>query len=206
MLLPIPGHRYEGERANRPGLLVFRGRQQVERLACLGHVPAGRVREWSDTDLEPADKRSLCDRPLPFDTERNHVQQADSALLTAVRVHTGEPRRGGVQRGLASRSLPCSVTAARTSTTNEAWGPCPNRGEYGGLVEGAWVIPRNGWHYLFYSVGDCCSENANYCGLRRALASARRPVPTRAGQADPAREQPLLGGRAQRLGTRRCGQ
>jgi arabinan endo-1,5-alpha-L-arabinosidase len=40
--------------------------------------------------------------------------------------------------------------------------PVPERGQYGGLVEGAWVLPHGDWYYLLYSVGDCCSENANY--------------------------------------------
>ncbi len=40
--------------------------------------------------------------------------------------------------------------------------PVPSRGSYGGLVEAAWVLPHADWYYLFYSVGDCCSEDANY--------------------------------------------
>jgi arabinan endo-1,5-alpha-L-arabinosidase len=40
--------------------------------------------------------------------------------------------------------------------------PVAGNGPYTGLVEGAWVLPHAGWYYLMYSVGDCCSEHANY--------------------------------------------
>lgn len=40
--------------------------------------------------------------------------------------------------------------------------PIDGSGPYTGLVEGAWVLPHDGFFYLMYSVGDCCSERANY--------------------------------------------
>src|SRR4051812_31161122 len=40
--------------------------------------------------------------------------------------------------------------------------PVGAAGPYTGLVEGAWVVRHGGFYYLLYSVGDCCSENANY--------------------------------------------
>jgi arabinan endo-1,5-alpha-L-arabinosidase len=61
--------------------------------------------------------------------------------------------------------------------------PVPERGRFGGLVEGAWVLPRDGWYYLFYSVGDCCSENANYSVF---VARSRAPDgPFRPGPDNP---------------------
>jgi arabinan endo-1,5-alpha-L-arabinosidase len=51
--------------------------------------------------------------------------------------------------------------------------PVPLQGNYGGLVEGAWVLPRAGFYYLMYSVGDCCSENANYSVF---VARSRSPL------------------------------
>ena len=51
--------------------------------------------------------------------------------------------------------------------------PVPPEGKYGGLVEGAWVLPRAGFYYLMYSVGDCCSENANYSVF---VARSRSPL------------------------------
>ncbi len=44
---------------------------------------------------------------------------------------------------------------------------------YGGLVEGAWVIYRDGFYYLFYSGDNCCGENAHY-----AVMVARAESPT----------------------------
>lgn len=44
---------------------------------------------------------------------------------------------------------------------------------YGGLIEGAWVIYRDGLYYLFYSGDNCCGENAHY-----AVMVARAESPT----------------------------
>lgn len=49
----------------------------------------------------------------------------------------------------------------------------PRRGKYGGLGEGAWVLPHDGYFYLTYSVGDCCSEEANYSVF---VARSRSPT------------------------------
>lgn len=65
--------------------------------------------------------------------------------------------------------------------------PVPERGRYSGLVEGAWVLPRGDWYYLFYSVGDCCSGNANYSVF---VARSRAPD----GQFRPGPDDPVLHG------------
>ena len=44
---------------------------------------------------------------------------------------------------------------------------------YQRLVEGAWVIRREGWYYLFYSGDNCCGPNAHY-----AMMVARSRSPT----------------------------
>jgi arabinan endo-1,5-alpha-L-arabinosidase len=51
--------------------------------------------------------------------------------------------------------------------------PVPVSGRYGGLVEGPWVLEHGGWLYLMYSVGDCCSERANYSVF---VARSRSPL------------------------------
>ena len=39
------------------------------------------------------------------------------------------------------------------------------------LVEGAFVLPRNGWFYMFYSADACCGRRCNYkLGVARAKA------------------------------------
>jgi len=62
--------------------------------------------------------------------------------------------------------------------------PEPERGPYGGLVEGPWVLVHAGLYYLMYSVGDCCSEEANYSVF---VARSRSPLgPFTAGPDNPA--------------------
>lgn len=63
--------------------------------------------------------------------------------------------------------------------------PVPEQGKYGGLVEGAWVLTHAGFYYLMYSVGDCCSENANYSVF---VARSRSPL----GPFDQGPDNPIL--------------
>lgn len=51
----------------------------------------------------------------------------------------------------------------------------PRHGDYGGLGEGAWVLLHGGFYYLTYSVGDCCSEHANYSVYVARSRSPRGP-------------------------------
>lgn len=44
---------------------------------------------------------------------------------------------------------------------------------YGGLIEGAWVVHRDGTYFLFYSGDNCCGEDAHY-----AVMAARADAPT----------------------------
>ena len=54
---------------------------------------------------------------------------------------------------------------------------------YEGLIEGAWVIKRGGFYYLFYSGNDCCSlPNPHYAVLIARSASPTGPF-ERLGQA-----------------------
>lgn len=65
--------------------------------------------------------------------------------------------------------------------------PVPANGEYGGLVEGAWVLRHGDLYYLMYSVGDCCSDDANYSVY---VARSRSPV----GPFRPGPDNPILHG------------
>ncbi|HXH52044.1 MAG TPA: glycoside hydrolase family 43 protein [Sphingomicrobium sp.] len=47
--------------------------------------------------------------------------------------------------------------------------------EYQRLVEGAWVILRDGWYYLFYSGDNCCGPNAHYAAMVARSRSATGP-------------------------------
>lgn len=52
--------------------------------------------------------------------------------------------------------------------------------EYGRLIEGAWVVRRGGWYYLFYSGDNCCGPKAHYATLVARSRSATGPFQTRA--------------------------
>jgi arabinan endo-1,5-alpha-L-arabinosidase len=45
--------------------------------------------------------------------------------------------------------------------------------EYQRLVEGAWVIRREGWYYLFFSGDNCCGPKAHYALM---VARSRSPL------------------------------
>jgi arabinan endo-1,5-alpha-L-arabinosidase len=65
--------------------------------------------------------------------------------------------------------------------------PVPEQRDYGGLVEGPWVLQHDGFCFLMYSVGDCCSENANYSVF---VARSRSPL----GPFEPGPDNPILRG------------
>lgn len=52
--------------------------------------------------------------------------------------------------------------------------------DYQRLVEGAWVIRRSGWYYLFYSGDNCCGPKAHYAVMVARSRSAIGPFKTRA--------------------------
>jgi arabinan endo-1,5-alpha-L-arabinosidase len=56
--------------------------------------------------------------------------------------------------------------------------PSQDPNEYQRLVEGAWVVRRDGWYYLFYSGDNCCGPNAHYATLVARSRSATGPFET----------------------------
>jgi arabinan endo-1,5-alpha-L-arabinosidase len=67
-------------------------------------------------------------------------------------------------------------------------------GEYQRLVEGAWVIYRAPWYYLFYSGDNCCGPNAHYAALVARSRSATGPFETLA-QASGTKSSAILAAR-----------
>jgi arabinan endo-1,5-alpha-L-arabinosidase len=49
---------------------------------------------------------------------------------------------------------------------------------YQRLIEGAWVVRREGWYYLFYSGDNCCGPNAHYAVMVARSRSATGPFQT----------------------------
>jgi arabinan endo-1,5-alpha-L-arabinosidase len=56
--------------------------------------------------------------------------------------------------------------------------PNPVKDQFPVLVEGAWVVRRNGWYYLFYSGDNCCGAKANYAVMIARSRSATGPFET----------------------------
>jgi arabinan endo-1,5-alpha-L-arabinosidase len=52
---------------------------------------------------------------------------------------------------------------------------------YRNLVEGAWVVRRGGYYYLFYSGDNCCGKGAHYAVLVARSRSATGPFEARPG-------------------------
>jgi arabinan endo-1,5-alpha-L-arabinosidase len=50
--------------------------------------------------------------------------------------------------------------------------------EYQRLIEGAWVVRRQGWYYLFYSGDNCCGPKAHYAAMVARSRSATGPFKT----------------------------
>ncbi len=71
-----------------------------------------------------------------------------------------------------SRPTPL-VDVERTSDTTR----------YQRLVEGAWVVYRAPWYYLFYSGDNCCGPRAHYAVMVARSRSATGPFETLAGAA-----------------------
>lgn len=56
--------------------------------------------------------------------------------------------------------------------------PTDDPANYQRLVEGAWVIYRDDWYYLFYSGDNCCGPNAHYALMVARSRSAMGPFKT----------------------------
>jgi arabinan endo-1,5-alpha-L-arabinosidase len=50
--------------------------------------------------------------------------------------------------------------------------------DYRRLIEGAWVLKRGPWYYLFYSGDNCCGPKAHYATLVARSRSATGPFET----------------------------
>jgi arabinan endo-1,5-alpha-L-arabinosidase len=64
------------------------------------------------------------------------------------------------------------------STPKELVWPSPDRKAFPVLVEGSWVIRRNGFYYLFYSGDNCCGPKADYAVMVARSQSATGPFET----------------------------
>ena len=67
--------------------------------------------------------------------------------------------------------------APGSSPTDLVW-PNLTKDAFPVLVEGAWVVRRGGWYYMFYSGDNCCGTKANYAVMVARSRSATGPYQT----------------------------
>ena len=72
-------------------------------------------------------------------------------------------------RALAPDLLTFAPSSAAQALVRPA--PSDSPDAYQTLIEGSWVVLRDGWYYLFYSGNDCCRPHPHYAVM---VARARR--------------------------------
>jgi arabinan endo-1,5-alpha-L-arabinosidase len=73
---------------------------------------------------------------------------------------------------------PDRLSFAPGSAPRDLVSPNPVKGQFPVLVEGAWVVRRQGWYYLFYSGDNCCGPKANYAVMVARSRNATGPFET----------------------------
>ncbi len=73
---------------------------------------------------------------------------------------------------------PDLVSFAPGSAAKDLVWPNPVKGAFPVLVEGAWIVSRAGYYYLFYSGDNCCGAKANYAVMVARSRSATGPFET----------------------------
>jgi arabinan endo-1,5-alpha-L-arabinosidase len=76
---------------------------------------------------------------------------------------------------------------------------------YDQLIEGSWVVLRDGWYYLFYSGNNCCGDDAHYGVLVARSRSATGPFETLAEATDDPYRMLLEGNEHWRAPGHNCG-
>jgi arabinan endo-1,5-alpha-L-arabinosidase len=73
---------------------------------------------------------------------------------------------------------PDNVSFAPGSKPQDLVWPNKVKDQFPVLVEGPWVIRRDGWFYMFYSGDNCCGAKANYAVMVARSKSATGPYET----------------------------
>jgi len=73
---------------------------------------------------------------------------------------------------------PDRMSFALGSAPKELVWPNPVKDAFPVLIEGSWVIRRDGYYYLFYSGDNCCGAKANYAVMVARSRSATGPFQT----------------------------
>jgi arabinan endo-1,5-alpha-L-arabinosidase len=134
------------------------------------------------------DKKGLClavataDRPQGPFTDVGHPLQCGEGFVNIDPMAFDDPETGkrllywgSGFRPIKVRELaPDRVSFAPGSTAVDLVPPSKD-GRYEALVEGGWMVRRDGWYYLFYSGDNCCGKDAHYAVMVARSRSATGP-------------------------------
>ena len=84
----------------------------------------------------------------------------------------------GLKPIVVQELAPDRLSFAPGSTATALIHPNPVKDAFPVLVEGAWVVRRGGYYYIFYSGDNCCGTKANYAVMVARSRSATGPFET----------------------------
>ncbi|HEU0097247.1 MAG TPA: glycoside hydrolase family 43 protein [Allosphingosinicella sp.] len=140
------------------------------------------------------DKKGLClavataDRPEGPFADMGHPLQCGPSFVNIDPMSFDDPATGKRLLYWGSGFEPIKVRELASDRLSFAAGSetrelirVDNNRPYAALVEGAWMVRRGGWYYLFYSGDNCCGKNAHYAVMVARSRSALGPFETRPG-------------------------
>ncbi|HEY8591496.1 MAG TPA: glycoside hydrolase family 43 protein [Sphingomicrobium sp.] len=138
------------------------------------------------------DKRGLClaiataSSPAGPFTDIGHPLQCGEGFVNIDPMSFDDPATGkrllywgsGFKPIKVQELGPDRISFAPSSKAIDLVWPNPVKDAFPALVEGAWVVRRNGYYYLFYSGDNCCGAKANYAVMVARSRSATGPFET----------------------------
>ncbi|HEX8468187.1 MAG TPA: glycoside hydrolase family 43 protein [Allosphingosinicella sp.] len=140
------------------------------------------------------DKKGLClavataDRPDGPFTDMGHPLQCGPGFVNIDPMSYDDPSTGKRLLYWGSGFGPIKVQELAPDRLSFAAGSGPidlvqadKKTDYRNLVEGAWVVLRDGYYYLFYSGDNCCGKGVHYAVMVARSRSATGPFELQPG-------------------------
>jgi arabinan endo-1,5-alpha-L-arabinosidase len=140
------------------------------------------------------DKKGLClavatsDRPEGPFTDMGHPLQCGPGFVNIDPMSFDDPATGKRLLYWGSGFEPIKVRELAPDRLSFAPGSAPidlvpadPKSDYRKLVEGAWVVLRSGYYYLFYSGDNCCGKGVHYAVMVARSRSATGPFELQPG-------------------------
>jgi arabinan endo-1,5-alpha-L-arabinosidase len=134
------------------------------------------------------EKKGLClavataDRPQGPFTDMGHPLQCGPGFVNIDPMSYDDPATGRRLLYWGSGFEPIKVRELAPDRLSFAPGSSPvdlvradSKTDYRRLVEGAWVVLRGGYYYLFYSGDNCCGKGVHYAAMVARSRSATGP-------------------------------